>query len=59
MFLPDPYSGWTVKQLKERCRELGHALMRDEMIILALAAGDVLPKEYQERVDLLKIAYEA
>jgi len=57
MQLPDPYDGWTVNRLKDHCRKLGRALMRDEMIILILAEGGSLPKEYQERVDRLKIAY--
>ena len=55
----DAYKGWTVAKLKRHCRALCCALMRDEMIILKLADGGALSPEERDRVNRLKMAYEA
>ena len=54
----DAYKGWTVAQLKRRCRELCRAVSNDEMIILKLAHGGTLSPVERERVSRLKQAYE-
>ena len=57
-FTIDAYKGWTMSQLKRRCRELCRASMSDDMIILTLADGGTLSPEQLERVNRIKQAYE-
>lgn len=59
-FTLDPYKGWTIAQLKRRCRELCHAMSNDEMIILKLAERgiDGLSPDQRQRVERLIQAYE-
>ena len=54
----DAYKGYSVAQLKQRCRELCGALMNYEMIILALASDRKLSAEQRAKVDRLIKGYE-
>lgn len=59
--LPDPYEGWSVERLKDRCRELGGALMEWELIAANMgsvpAALDQLTTQSREKVENMMRAY--
>lgn len=52
--LPDPYKGWTVSQLKRRCRSLGAAMERKDWLIASLvdygpgALNHLSPEQHAE-----------
>lgn len=59
MKLPDPYAEWSQAELKAHCRELVGMIMRQQNIILNLAAGgmEALNDAGRAEVERLKAAY--
>lgn len=57
--LPDPYDGYSVDQLKERCHDLGLALHKWQMIAINVAAGGMesISEGAREDVRRLQEAY--
>ncbi len=59
--LPDPYEGKTPEEMKQRARDLIHALSRWQHIAMSLADGrgvESLPREWQEELRRHLKAYE-
>ena len=56
--LPDPYDGWPVERLKERCRDLCRAVDTWQHIAMTLVEGGKLHPESQAKVDHLIEAYK-
>ena len=59
--LLDAYKGWSIDQLKKRCRELCRVSMRRDMIIAVLATEgiDGLNLEDQETVKRILSQYDS
>lgn len=60
--LPDPYDGWSNRQLKKRIRELSHALIRTERIVAMMVEYapkglERLPEDNREKAKNLNTAY--
>jgi hypothetical protein len=59
VMLPDPYKGWTAKQLKQRCRELCRSVDGWQQIAMAVSehGKESLSPSERERLDGLIEAY--
>lgn len=60
--LPDPYEGWSVKQLKQRCRDLCRAVDTYQHMAMAMSevpgSLDKLDPEDRKTVERLVEAYK-